>query len=292
MIFRALAFVLIACPAAAFTPPVEGEATVTRSADLPLDRVTLPLGAWTPEGFPTEAVEGRVTRTAWQTSPPEGFTTLSLLRPIREALLAEGWTLRLDCGTDDCGGYDFRYSVSLFPEPEMHVDLGDFRYMTAAKEEGRIGVMVSRTADLGFIEVVQVQPTDAAPATAPAPVPEPEPERQAQDGLPRVLEGLAFAAGSASLSGDQPVLAQLLDWLNENPGRSITLVGHTDASGGREVNVALSQARAGAVRDWLIGQGIAADRLQAEGVGPFAPRDTNATEAGRERNRRVEVLAD
>ncbi|MDB6454018.1 OmpA family protein [Falsirhodobacter sp. 20TX0035] len=279
---------LAASPASAFTPPVAGTAEVARSADVALNSVTLPLGPWTPEGFPTETVEGHVTRTAWQTTPPDGFTTLSILRPIREALLAEGWTLRLDCETDACGGYDFRYGVEVFPEPQMHVDLGDFRYISAAKGEARLGLMVSRTADLGFVEVVEVAPPGPEAPTRPAPLP----ETGGDFDRPRVLEGLEFATGGATLDGAQPVLEPLLDWLKANPDRRVQLVGHTDNEGSADTNIALSRARAEAVRDWLVGRGVDAARLSAEGAGFVSPRDTNATAEGRARNRRVEVIPD
>lgn len=278
--------ILLGTPAAAFTPPVAGEAVVTRSADIARDDTTLPVGPWTPEGFPQERTEGRVTRTAWQTTPPEGFSTLSILQPIRDALLAEGWTLRLDCETEACGGYDFRYGVEVFPEPQMHVDLGDFRYVSASKGTARLGLMVSRSADRGFVEVVEVTPAGPAAPTAPAPAPD---ATQGFDG-PTVLEGLEFPSGDAALPADQPLLEPLLAWLSSDPARHITLVGHTDDTGTPEANLALSRARAAAVRDWLVGRGIASGRISADGVGWLAPRDTNATEAGRARNRRVEVL--
>lgn len=279
---------LAAQPAFAFTPPVAGSAEVARSTDVPLDSVTLPVGPWTAAGFPTETVEGHVTRTAWQTTPPEGFTTLSILRPIREALLAEGWTLRLDCETDVCGGYDFRYGVEVFPEPQMHVDLGDFRYVSASKGEARLGLMVSRTTDLGFVEVVEVTPPGPEAPTGPAPAP----EAASDFDRPRVLEGLEFPTGGAVLDGAQPVLEPLRDWLKAHPERRVQLVGHTDNQGAAEANVVLSRSRAQAVRDWLVAQGIDPSRVSAEGAGLVAPRDTNDTEEGRARNRRVEVIPD
>ena len=284
---------LAASPAMAFQPPMAGEAAVTRSADLALDSVTLPLAPWTEAGFPTEIVEGHVVRTAWRSAQPPGFTTLSILQPIRDALLADGWTILLDCDTHDCGGYDFRDSVELFPEPEMHVDLGDFRYASAAKGDARIGVMVSRTPDLGFVEVVQVTPPADGPSTRPAPMPDPA-LQEATTVFDRatVLEGLVFASGTATLDAAQPMLEPLLEWLGANPDRRVTLVGHTDDAGTLEANIAVSRERAQSVREWLVSRGIDAARLGAEGVGYLSPRDTNATEEGRARNRRVEVVPD
>ena len=66
--------------------------------------------------------------------------------------------------------------------------------------------------------------------------------------------------------------------------------GHTDSTGGVSYNKALSEQRAAAVRDYLVSRGIDATRVRSRGVGPEFPVATNATEAGRQQNRRVEVI--
>ncbi|MCJ8140654.1 OmpA family protein [Falsirhodobacter halotolerans] len=273
---------LMATPAAAFTPPVPGPAEVTRTEILSPDSTTLPIGPQTVEGR-----EGAITRTAWRITPPDGFTTLSLVQPIRAALTEGGWTLVYDCETDGCGGFDFRFGLDLFPEPEMHVDLGDFRWLTARKEAAWLGIMVSRSPERGFLQVTEIAPGGAPLPTTPAPMP---------DGGSEFEEGsvpldVAFPTGGGALAPDQPGLAPLRDWLDADAARGVILVGHTDSSGGREANIALSRQRAAAVRDWLVAQGIAADRIDVEGVGPLAPRATNRTEEGRTLNRRVEAMA-
>lgn len=277
-----LALLLLGLPAAAFTPEFPGPSSVTLSLTEALDSFDQPTGPWVEGGTPTQRAEGRVTRTAWRIEPPVGFTTLSMLVPLREILQRDGWQVIFECETDGCGGFDFRYGLDLFAEPEMHVDLGDFRYLSARKGADRMGLMVSRTASLGFVQMVMVgegtvQPTIAAP--------EPEVARATE-----VLEGLDFASGAAALTGDQPVLERLADWLRDNPDRRITLVGHTDASGALDANIAVSRQRAEAVRAWLIAAGIDGARIEAQGVGYLAPRDTNATPEGQARNRRVEVI--
>ena len=107
-----------------------------------------------------------------------------------------------------------------------------------------------------------------------------------------VLDDLDFASGAATLTnGDYPSLAAVAGWLEANPDGTIALVGHTDASGSRAANVALSERRAEAVAEVLV-QTFGADpaRVAAEGVGFLAPRATNQTEEGRQQNRRVEVI--
>jgi OOP family OmpA-OmpF porin len=107
-----------------------------------------------------------------------------------------------------------------------------------------------------------------------------------------VLEDLEFASGSASLSEvDYASLAAVAAWLKANPGTTIALVGHTDASGSLTANIALSERRAKAVAQVLIDRyGAERARVAAEGVGFLAPRATNQSEEGRQKNRRVEVI--
>jgi outer membrane protein OmpA-like peptidoglycan-associated protein len=106
------------------------------------------------------------------------------------------------------------------------------------------------------------------------------------------LDDLQFRTGASELSGDDyPSLLALAAFLAEDPGRRVVLVGHTDAEGGRASNIALSEARAGAVRRHLIDVlGVNPTQLDAAGIGYLAPRATNETAGGREANRRVEVV--
>ena len=79
------------------------------------------------------------------------------------------------------------------------------------------------------------------------------------------------------------------EFAQENPNATMVLVGHTDAVGALEQNISLSRRRAQSVRARLIDRhGVAADRLQAEGMGYLAPGASNLTAEGRELNRRGE----
>ena len=70
---------------------------------------------------------------------------------------------------------------------------------------------------------------------------------------------------------------------------NIQVTGHTDSRGSARYNQALSEKRANAVRDYLISQGIAANKIWAIGKGETAPVADNKTRAGRQANRRVEI---
>ena len=100
-----------------------------------------------------------------------------------------------------------------------------------------------------------------------------------------------FASGSTVI---RPSLAAALDSiapaLAGEPGVAVKIVGHTDSQGSEMVNLRLSIDRAEAVVAYLAGRGIALERLSADGRGEADPLTSNATEEGRARNRRVELL--
>ena len=73
-------------------------------------------------------------------------------------------------------------------------------------------------------------------------------------------------------------------------GRSITIIGHTDSAGSDAANQKLSEARAEAVRTYLVSQGIPADHVKSEGAGESQPVADNKTPEGRANNRRVEII--
>jgi outer membrane protein OmpA-like peptidoglycan-associated protein len=102
-------------------------------------------------------------------------------------------------------------------------------------------------------------------------------------------EQIEFATGSAAIeSRSGPLLDRLARELGSCPG-IFRVEGHTDTIGRGSFNRALSEARAAAVRDALIARGIAAERLKAQGFGARRAVGDNSTEAGRARNRRIEL---
>jgi outer membrane protein OmpA-like peptidoglycan-associated protein len=110
-------------------------------------------------------------------------------------------------------------------------------------------------------------------------------------GLVLTLGDVLFAVGKADLKpGAARTLDKLVAAMKRDPDTSVTIEGHTDSTGKRAYNQALSNRRAGAVRAYLTSRGVAAARIHAKGLGPDFPVATNATEAGRQQNRRVEVL--
>lgn len=104
-------------------------------------------------------------------------------------------------------------------------------------------------------------------------------------------EGVLFEYDRAELKpGAMRNLEPLLTFLREHPDRALLIEGYTDSTGSDAYNIELSQRRAEAVKSFLISNGISADRVLARGYGESYPVTTNDTEAGRQQNRRVEVV--
>lgn len=315
---------LVAAPTSAVTVAMPEEARAAREVLTGPASYDLPTGPFRNGAVPSNKVEGSILKQAWQI-PASGMTTLDLMQKLRKQLQDQGYQPVFECETAACGGYDFRYGIDTLPEPEMHVDLGDFRFLSAQRDGSAVTVLVSRSATADFAQIVHVDPstnnpvltgsTMSRPAELPvlAPGPDTPPDSAPQspgtssavsgategtlaDQLAQrgsaVLDGVEFASGAADLSAQSDTsLALLAEWMAQNPAQTIALVGHTDASGSLEANIALSERRARAVRQRLIEvYGITPARIEAKGVGYLSPRDTNQTEDGRRNNRRVEVI--
>jgi outer membrane protein OmpA-like peptidoglycan-associated protein len=87
-----------------------------------------------------------------------------------------------------------------------------------------------------------------------------------------------------------PTLEKLADVLAKYDRNRVTIVGHTDSTGSEAYNQTLSERRSSAVRSELVSLGVPAAMMSATGRGEAEPRATNATEAGRQLNRRVEIF--
>ena len=121
------------------------------------------------------------------------------------------------------------------------------------------------------LEILQAKPTDR--------------------GLVLTLGDTLFATGNAQIkSGATANLDRLGDFLNEYPNRTASIEGFTDSMGSEDSNQALSERRADSVKRYLVERGVQSQRLTSTGRGESAPVADNETTAGRQQNRRVEVV--
>jgi OOP family OmpA-OmpF porin len=247
---------------------------------------------------PVRQRDGTRLRIAWNW--PRGDTDAAQAR-LADALAGAGFETLFDCRTDACGGFDFRLALPVLPLPDMVVDLGDFRYIAAARDTppALASVLISpgpaRThAQVTLVTHAQPRPHDPSPAEAPAsaiPAAAPDLVAQLETAGRAVLEGLDFPPGSTALAAEgSAALSALATWLGAEPSRRVALVGHTDWTGTPAANLALSRARADAVADALAAMGSDPAQITTAGVGPFAPRAANAAPEGLAANRRVEVV--
>jgi outer membrane protein OmpA-like peptidoglycan-associated protein len=91
-------------------------------------------------------------------------------------------------------------------------------------------------------------------------------------------------------SGTREKLSKIAGILLAHPSLRLEVEGHTDSVGGEEYNQRLSEQRAGAVRDYLVQNGISMNNVSAVGFGKTRPVVSNDTAAGRQQNRRVELV--
>jgi OOP family OmpA-OmpF porin len=245
------------------------------------------------DGQPTDArrLEGRITRIAYRTNP--GPSILEVSRNFETQLAKAGFETLLACDTDACGGIPFSEGIDALPIPQMWVDGFNYRYFSGRKAEGGretfVGLIVSENnreiyaqlvvAELRAIENKMVDATAMAKGLR-------ETGRIA-------LYGIYFDTDRAEMKPEsRPTLEQIAKLLTANVGLNVFIVGHTDNQGPYAYNLDLSRRRAEAIAAELVKSfGIGAPRLRTAGVGLLAPAGSNATEAGRALNRRVELVA-
>lgn len=314
-----------ALPAIALDLSLPFSAQLTTRVVTAPDSHALPVGPFSNGALPVLDLEGQVERQVFRFAG-QSLTTLQLLAPLRDQLAATGYEVMFECESAACGGFDFRFAIEVLPAPDMYVDLTDFRFLAARRnEDDHIGLLVSGSANAGFVQLIRVTtdpdaialrvttpgdlPTgtnDAQPPMSTEPTEQPVIQNEAPptgtqptplaDSLRLkghfILADLSFQTGSSQLSeGSYASLDALASFLLADPSRRVALVGHTDAVGGLSGNIALSKERALSVRQRLVeAYGVPASQLDAEGMGYLSPIAPNTTAEGRDANRRVEAV--
>lgn len=190
---------------------------------------------------------------------PATLSRLQFVSDYREALLAAGWSVV--------------YPVT----PEAVVDHASL--VAHYARDGRdiwVKLFYEFTASLSY-SVVDLGGEDWSAALA----------RDCR--LP--LYGVFFDFNKAALKPESdPVLTKVAALLKAQGAAKAEIQGHTDAIGGDDYNLMLSDARAASVRTWLTQHGVAAERIASKGYGKSQPVADNGSDEGRARNRRVELV--
>ena len=101
---------------------------------------------------------------------------------------------------------------------------------------------------------------------------------------------ISFDTGQSMIRSElRPVLDQFAQGLNMEPNTEVRIVGHTDTTGSDAINNPLSVNRAASARNYLTQRGVDARRIQIDGRGSYEPVADNSSDAGRSRNRRIEI---
>ena len=259
----------------------------------------VPIEPWSQQSsVPHEKRSGTATVSTFELRATS-ITPAQVAAPIRQTLRDAEFQITLDCMSNECGGFDYRVNTPIVSPPNMYVNLRDFLSITGFKGSDQIiNILISRIGERVYIQERRVDPSADAPVTDSKikTIAQPTPTTNVSDQFTQTgavtLEGLDFTSGSTNLGeGPFSILSELADYLRQNPNTKIVLVGHSDAVGGLEGNIAISKQRAEAVRQRLISKyGIQKSRITAEGIAFLSPRASNQTPEGREQNRRVEAV--
>ena len=290
------------------------EGAVARSQrETALGTYALPIGAFSETGIPLRLQEGHILRRTW--SLQGDVTVLQVLDVLRRQLVEQDYEILFQCESRQCGGFDFRFGIEVVPAPDMVVSLSDYHFLAAQKPalstaqpdtQQLVSLLVSRSGAATYIQLIEVTPDNQTPlplAPVESPELEPQPQTAAEDpavGLVTLLEQqghvvldeVVFRTGAETL-GPQVVasLEELADFLDKAPEAQLLIVGHTDSVGSLEDNQSLSLRRARVVKEALVSTyGVTEGRIAVAGAGFMAPIASNLNAAGREKNRRVEVV--
>lgn len=219
------------------------------------------------------------------TIPPLGNdTTINIeiyLTPVARQLVLAGTVYDLKTGKP------ISAELTIYPKTnkraEMKPGTPGGKYQQEIKQPGRYIMVASAEGYITATDSVEAVSEDITPVIKDIAL------QPIEVGLTVRLDHIYFDFDKTTLKKESyEELAKVIDFLKRNPTVEIEIAGHTDSKGSDEYNQKLSQGRTQAVVDYLISQGISARRLLATGYGESKPVDTNETEEGRAKNRRVE----
>jgi outer membrane protein OmpA-like peptidoglycan-associated protein len=223
-------------------------------------------------------------------------STLKIYENYKQALSKAGFTVLSKCELDECGNekYVTDLGEKISPNHSVYNYYRKPYYIVAKKVsdgsdiyaaffigayESEVGVQQVILQTKGMVNNLIKVDADSLKSQIDA------------DGK-ALIYGIYFDTGKAAVKPEsKPTLDAIAQLLNKNKDLMLYVVGHTDDTGAGAANLDLSRQRAAAVVAELVNvYKIPAARLQAQGVGPYAPASNNTSEAGKQKNRRVELV--
>lgn len=259
--------------------PYEGS-TLAEQESHEFDELTLPIGKENDGTAKTIKVEGKSTYLRYRT--PKGRSELEIIKNYEQALKAGGFQVLYACEANQC--------VQMCQIPGIGCAQGA-RFLVAKLArpgKGEVFVAVRTTDYETWINITEARAMDTGMVKVDASA-----MGKGIDASGHVaVYGIVFDTGKSALKPEsEEQLREISALLKDRPTLKIHVVGHTDNVGDLNKNMDLSKRRAQAVVDALTSKhGVAKARLNAAGVGSLVPIESNDTEAGRARNRRVDLV--
>lgn len=283
------------------------------AVEIPTGPAIRPDGTWVAES--SESLEGKATRLMYLI--PHGRSSLEVFRNFERSLSEAGFQTLYSCAGEACGGPGGgRYAGQglqelIYPTGRaigragqhsataFSYTVNDRRYLAARSKDGltTVGIFLAESNHIFLpdnkqrvavhIDVVELAEMEQRMVDAA------ELARGIGESGSVTLDNIYFDFGAATLTAESDAaITEAAKLLKDNPDLQIYVVGHTDSVGGYDTNLDLSRRRAQAVVDALVSRhGISSGTATPAGVGPLAPLASNATDAGRAQNRRVELVA-
>lgn len=223
-------------------------------------------------------------------------STLKIYQNYKSALTKAGFTYLSQCELSQCGDEDDakKLGAKISIDKDVYNDYRNPYYILAKKVVSGRNLYVAIYIGGYDTEVTlhQVILEEKSVQTGLIIVNADELKQQIETDGKALIYGIYFDTGKSSIKPEsKPTLDAIAELLKRNPSLLLYVVGHTDDTGSVAANLELSKQRAKSVVDALVsGYQIAASRLQAEGVGPYAPASNNTSDAGKQMNRRVELV--
>jgi OmpA-OmpF porin, OOP family len=243
-------------------------------------------------------LEGRETQIRYD--GPTGRSSLEVIENLKTNLVARGFALVFECADTQCfsgaqnDSYLLGWAIDGAQRNGRYADHARYLLGALDRPEGKVyaSILVGEGggAVAEYVRVVELKPMETGKIV----FIDADAMRNALSATGHVaLYGVFFESDrDAPKPESQATLEQIAKLLKANPSLKLIVAGHTDGQGAFDYNVDLSRRRAAAVVAALVGEyGIAKDRLTPFGAGMAAPAASNATEEGKSKNRRVELVA-